>query len=219
MTPTKRLPANQRHEFLLAEARNLVREEGADALTLISLAKRAGVTKPITYRHFRNREGLLVSLYRQFDEDQMLAMDAALETASKDLEETAGIIAASFVDCAIAAGTELGWLVPALQTSPALSGFWKECRERHIARVTEVLEPLAATPLKRPTLLALMGASDALAEAAAAKAIARPEAIATLTTTIVHLVSATQAAAAAPTNGRAGGGRSRTATGGGSAKA
>jgi AcrR family transcriptional regulator len=189
MTPTKRLPAKKRHEFLLAEARNLVREEGADALTLITLAKRAGVTKPITYRHFGNREGLLLSLYRQFDDDQMQAMDAALERTSKDLAETARVVAASFVDCALSAGTELSWLVSALQTSPALNSFWKQCRERHTVRVAEIFQPFAQAPLTKPSLLVLMGASDTLSEAATASIITRHEAITALAATMVNLVS------------------------------
>lgn len=185
---TKRLPADQRREFLLAHARDIVREQGADALTLISLARRAGVTKPITYRHFGTREGLLVSLYRQFDDEQTRSMNAALMSASESATETVSVVATSYVDCALAAGTELGWLAPALQTSPTLSAFWQECRARHLSRLGEILEPFAKTPADLPTLLAMTGAADALSEAATTSAISREEAITTLAATILRLL-------------------------------
>ncbi|MHC8285601.1 helix-turn-helix domain-containing protein [Pseudomonas sp. XS1P51] len=34
---------------------------GTDALTLATLAERAGVTKPVAYEHFRTRSGLLIT--------------------------------------------------------------------------------------------------------------------------------------------------------------
>ncbi len=185
---TKRLPADQRHEFLLGLARDVIREHGADALTLISLARHAGVTKPITYRHFGTREGLLVELYRQFEDEQTESMNADLVSASESVSETVAIVAASYVDCALSAGAELGWLTPALQTSPKLSTFWKECRARHLSRLGEILTPFTRVTLDLPTLLAMTGAADALSEAATSNAISREEAISTLAATISRLL-------------------------------
>jgi len=48
---SSRLPKAERRQ-LLAIALVIVREEGADRLTLGHLAARAGVSKPITYEHF-----------------------------------------------------------------------------------------------------------------------------------------------------------------------
>lgn len=194
---TKRLPASERHDVLLTHARGLVREQGVDALTLISLAHRAGVSKPITYRHFGTREGLLIALYRQFDDEQTRAMDAALNSASQSVDETITIVATSYVDCALAAGIELGWLAPALQTSPSLSTFWKECRSRHLTRLGEVLAPFADATLDLPALLAMTGAADALSEAATTNTISRTEAITTLATTISQLLEHADAAGSA----------------------
>src|SRR5689334_13006179 len=58
----KRLSKTERRAQLLAVARDIVRESGSDALTLASLAERAGVTRPIAYEHFETRAGLLVAL-------------------------------------------------------------------------------------------------------------------------------------------------------------
>lgn len=186
---TKRLPSEQRLEHLLDCARALVREQGADALTLISLAKRAGVTKPITYRHFGTRDGLLTALYRQFDDEQTRAMEMALEAGTPDTAQTARIMATSYVDCALAAGTEMGWLSRALQTSPALATYFKSCRARHLERLGKVLSPFSRSPLGLPTLLAITGAADSLSEAATAGAISREEAISALTQTMMQPLS------------------------------
>ena len=41
----------------------VVAESGADALTMGSLADRAGISKPVVYEHFRRRSGLLIAQY------------------------------------------------------------------------------------------------------------------------------------------------------------
>ena len=61
---------DQRRAQLLETAAVIVRAEGTDALTLARLAEQAGVTKPIAYEHFGTRAGLLIALYRYFDERQ-----------------------------------------------------------------------------------------------------------------------------------------------------
>ena len=55
-----RLSSASRRRQLLAVALSIVREEGADRLTLGHLAQRAGVSKPVAYDHFGTRSGLLI---------------------------------------------------------------------------------------------------------------------------------------------------------------
>ncbi|WP_404799983.1 TetR/AcrR family transcriptional regulator [Actinoalloteichus fjordicus] len=47
-------------------------------MTLRRLAERAGVSRPIAYDHFTTREGLLMALYQQYDEQIGPAIRAAL---------------------------------------------------------------------------------------------------------------------------------------------
>ena len=63
----KRLTREQRLEQLLAVSRQVIAEEGSDALSLGRLADAAGITKPTVYDHFGTREGLLTALYRDFE--------------------------------------------------------------------------------------------------------------------------------------------------------
>ena len=58
-TPT-RLSKQARREQLLDVAVAIVRTQGADGLTLVTLAEAAGVSRPITYDHFGTRPGLLL---------------------------------------------------------------------------------------------------------------------------------------------------------------
>lgn len=60
--PSERRDAARNRELLLAAARELISEGGAEALTMDSLAARAGVGKGTVFRRFGSRAGLMVSL-------------------------------------------------------------------------------------------------------------------------------------------------------------
>lgn len=75
-----RADAQKNYDQLLAVARDVVREDGAEA-SLRDIARRAGVGLGTLYRHFPTREALLEVLLRaRFDE---------LTTAADELEATA----------------------------------------------------------------------------------------------------------------------------------
>jgi AcrR family transcriptional regulator len=62
---------------LLAAARALVEQEGVPALTMASVAERAGVTRRSVYLHFATRTELITALYEYVNETAELA--ASLE--------------------------------------------------------------------------------------------------------------------------------------------
>ncbi len=75
-----RADARKNYDHLLAVARAVVTEHGADA-SLRDVARRAGVGLGTLYRHFPTREALLEALLRaSFDE--LAAQAAELETSS-----------------------------------------------------------------------------------------------------------------------------------------
>lgn len=51
---------------LLAAAKELVAEDGLDALTVVAVAKRAGLNRSTAYQHFRQREELVDAVGVQF---------------------------------------------------------------------------------------------------------------------------------------------------------
>ncbi|GAB2639129.1 TetR/AcrR family transcriptional regulator [Nocardia goodfellowii] len=58
----ERADAARNRQLLLDAAQQLVREQGADGLTMDALAKRAGVGKGTVFRRFGNRSGLMRAL-------------------------------------------------------------------------------------------------------------------------------------------------------------
>lgn len=83
--PTFQSP--RRRQQLLETARLIVREEGADRLTLSHLAVRAGVSKPVTYEHFETRTGLLIELYRWIDTERIAAFRTLMAPEGKSTGE------------------------------------------------------------------------------------------------------------------------------------
>ncbi len=65
-TPRRRLWAPQRRRQLLDVAAQMLRDHGVDGLRLGDLAIAAGVTKPVVYRHFPNRQALIIALMRDY---------------------------------------------------------------------------------------------------------------------------------------------------------
>jgi AcrR family transcriptional regulator len=57
--------AAERREALLDTAKELVVAEGADSVTMGTVADRAGVTRALVYKHFDNRDDVLAALYRR----------------------------------------------------------------------------------------------------------------------------------------------------------
>jgi AcrR family transcriptional regulator len=73
----------QRLRALLSAARDVVAEEGPDALTLGTLAQRVGLSRPSVYEYFRSRDDLVAAIV----EDEMPRWEAEL-TASVDRESS-----------------------------------------------------------------------------------------------------------------------------------
>jgi AcrR family transcriptional regulator len=70
---------------LLDVADRLIDEDQAGSLSLREVARRAGVSAPATYRHFRDKEALLVALAKKGFDDFAVALKAALADAGDPL--------------------------------------------------------------------------------------------------------------------------------------
>lgn len=178
----RRMPREERRNQLLETAASIVRAEGTDALTLARLAEQAGVTKPIAYDHFGTRAGLLIALYRYFDERQAQAVQTALATQAKSLEDVVKILSAAYVDCVLQAGPEFGAIAAALSASEEMDDFRQALREGYVDQYLAALARFAPLtgPEGRAVLLGVIGAADILSQAATAGRMSRAEAIAAL---------------------------------------
>lgn len=190
--PRRRLSRADRQRQLLDVAWRLVREEGSEALTLARLADQAGVTKPIVYDHFITRSGLLAALYKDFDARQMAVINAAIEASEPELESRAQVIASSFVECVLLQGREIPGVSAALSGSPELERIKRECEGKFLDKCRAVLEPFAGTKgVGQAGLRAMLGAAEALSNAAATGEISADEAKQELFVSIVAMVGRT----------------------------
>ncbi len=185
----RRLSRQERHAQLIDTARRLVREEGTDALTLGRLAEQAGVTKPVVYDHFETRNGLLVALYRDYDARQGSIMDAALTACAPTLAARAEVIASAYVGCVLTQGQEIPGVAAALAGAPEMDALKRSYQAGFIAKCRALLEPFTAGgSLTLAALWAMLGAADALSEAAARGEIAKEEAVEELRCSILSMV-------------------------------
>lgn len=168
----------------------IVREEGTDALTLPRLAEQAGVAKPVVYDHFSTRPGLLAALYQDFDSRQTAIMDAALQSGAPTLADRAAVIASSYVDCVLLQGREIPGVIAALASSPELERIKRDYEVIFMEKCRLALVPFAeARHIALPGLWAMLGAAEALSNAAASGDITATEAKDELSGTIVAMVA------------------------------
>lgn len=188
--PRRRLSREDRLRQLLDVAWQLVRDEGTEALTLGRLAELAGVTKPVVYDHFVTRAGLLTALYADFDGRQNQVFADAIEASNATLEDRAWVIASSYVDCVLLQGREIPGVIAALSSSPELETLKRRYEAIFLDKCHDALSPFApGGSVSRAGLRAMLGAAEALSQAAASGEISREEAQQELLATILAMVS------------------------------
>ena len=87
-----RLPAAQRREQLLDTAARLFAEHGYSKTTTAQLAKSAGVTEPIIYRHFKSKHELFIALIDRTGEDTIQTWERHLADAANPAERIRRLI-------------------------------------------------------------------------------------------------------------------------------
>lgn len=162
-----RLSKPERRQQLLETARLIVREEGADRLTLGHLAVRAGVSKPVTYEHFETRTGLLIELYRWIDTERITAFRMLMAQENRPAKETISALAKTYLACGTDQGDEFHAVGAALAGSEEKAGVYQELVDAVIEMFVEVLRPHSNLRLDTLALssLALVASGDALTSA------------------------------------------------------
>lgn len=185
----RRLPREARTRQLLEVSWALIGNEGTDALTLGRLAEIAGVTKPVVYDHFGTRNGLLAALYEDYDLRQTALFDAAVAAAKATLADKARIIAAAYVDCVLTQGREIQGVLAALSGSPELADVKRRYQKAFIEKCARVLAPFAGPAgVSHASLWAMLGAADALSDAALVGDITAEQAKEELRQTLLGMV-------------------------------
>ena len=179
--PRRRLPQAERRRQLLTVARRIVREEGADRLTLGHLATRAGVSKPVVYDHFGTRSGLLIDLYRWIDTEKVHAFQEAMALGRRSLDDTLGMLAEAYIDCVADEDGEFQAVGAALAGNEERAVVHEELVMATVRMFVSVLQPytrLAPADLEL-RCIGLIGAGDALATATVRGKCSRSQAVET----------------------------------------
>lgn len=163
----RRLSGAERKRQLLDTALLIVREEGADRLTLGHLAARAGVSKPVAYDHFGTRSGLLIELYRWIDFERVEAFRASMAVGERSRGETVRTLAAAYIDCAADTSGEFHAVGAALAGSEEKAAVFQQLLDNSVEMFVSVLTPHCALPPAelRRRCIGLVGAGEALSGA------------------------------------------------------
>ncbi|MEV7056481.1 TetR/AcrR family transcriptional regulator [Streptomyces microflavus] len=163
-TTSTRLSKQARREQLLNTAVTIVRTQGADGLTLVTLAEAAGVSRPIVYDHFGTRPGLLLALYRRLDERHRAAIAEALQEAGPTAGEIARVISAAYFACATDM-PELGSISAALKGNPEMGTIQREMLGSYTDLMAAALLPHSglAPEALRLRCVGVLGAAEAVA--------------------------------------------------------
>ncbi|CAB3654615.1 hypothetical protein LMG26690_00236 [Achromobacter animicus] len=188
-SPRRRLSKDARQRQLIDVSWALIRDEGTDALTLGRLAEQAGVSKPVVYDHFGTRNGLLAALYQDFDQRQTAIIDDAIAASKPTLQDKADVIATRYVECVSAQGREIPGVLAALNGSPELAAVKTQYQHAFIRKCQDILAPFAGSPgVALASLWGMLGAADALSQAAVAGEITQQAARDELFRIIVNMV-------------------------------
>ena len=163
-TPPMRLSKQARREQLLDAALALVREQGADGLTLVTLAEAAGVSRPITYDHFGTRTGLLLALYRRLEERHRAAVTEALRSAEPAADAVARVMSTAYFACATDM-PEFTAVSAALKGNPEAEALQHELLDDYTEVMVAALAPHSPLPTDALHLrcIAVLGAAEAIA--------------------------------------------------------
>lgn len=159
-----RLLKEERRRQLLDTALGIIREEGADRLTLGYLATQAGVSKPIAYEHFATRVGLLTALYKLLDEQQLHILQEALTRVQQNLRDTADILATAYIRCSVDTGGEWHAVQAALAGSEEMGAVQQELLAGYVQLFSATLAPHSSfTPAAlHRCCVGLVGAGESL---------------------------------------------------------
>jgi AcrR family transcriptional regulator len=144
-----RLPRAERERQMLETAHALFAERGYAEVTMDEVASAVGVTKPLLYNYFGNKERLYAACMAPAADGLAEAIVSAVRSADAPAEALAAGVRAFF---AFLAGDREGWRVLFDETKPA-----------HVAEYRDRLARLVnPDPAVEPLIVAVLGAAEAL---------------------------------------------------------
>lgn len=176
----RRLSKAARRRQLLETALTVIREDGADRLTLGYLATCADVSKPVVYDHFATRSDLLIALYRWIDSERIDAFHRAMAETSADRDTVIDSLASAYIRCAADLTGEFYIVGAALAGSPEKAEVFAELLDQSVAMFLAVIQPFNDAPadVTGQRCIGLVGAGEGLSAAIIRGKLTETEAIA-----------------------------------------
>lgn len=141
---SKRMSKDARRDQLLSVAKDIIKNDGTDALTLKTLADKAGVTKPLTYTHFSTRQNLLIQIYKQCDEQIIATMNESIECQPRTMTHAAKVAACAYVDCVCRCGALYEAVIAALQAYPEHKHIRTQIRDYFVNAYHKIFQPVVS---------------------------------------------------------------------------
>jgi AcrR family transcriptional regulator len=135
--------ADERRRLLLDAATDVVRQQGPRA-SMEAMAAAGGVTKPILYRHFGDRRGLVTAIGERFQDELGGAIGAALESFGRTNER--GAVLRATIDAYLSLVERETELYRFLVQQDARTG--NEVSSAFVARVVEQVTAVLAAGLQ-----------------------------------------------------------------------
>lgn len=118
-TTADRLGPDERRATILAAGWELLLEAGPQAVKIDAVVARVGVTRPIFYRHFRDRTDLIAAMYADYADD-MSARTMAVAAQGLPLPELLRALFSAYLDCVADRGPAVRALVSHAAELPEL---------------------------------------------------------------------------------------------------
>jgi AcrR family transcriptional regulator len=157
---SSRLPRAAREQQMLAAARGLFAQRGYAGVTMDEVAGAVGVTKPLLYTYFGNKEQLFLAGMQPAAEKLLASVVEAVRGAATPAAALRDGLHAYF---AFLDADQVAWRVLYDETLPAggeIARHVAEYRER-LARLVTAALPVEG-PAVEPLAIAILGAAEAL---------------------------------------------------------
>ena len=141
----KRLPTAERRSLIVEAAGRLFGERGYDATRLDDIAGAAGVTKPVVYRHFDDKQALYLELLARHRDD--LSGFAGAIPASGTVEERLRAVLEVWLAYVEAHAYQWKMLFRDSGGGPEIGAFRLEVHARARAVLAGLIDALSQTPI------------------------------------------------------------------------
>lgn len=178
---TRRLWAPERRRQLLQVAGQLLAEAGVDGVRIPDVARAAGVSRPVVYKHFASRQALLIGLLERWEEELSARFEAALEGAGPELEPALEIVLDNTMDALEAQGPGAWRLLGAAGPDPEIERVAQIARDQLSSPWLRRIQAVLAVDERQARAICAMSlaVSRAVVDRWLAGELSREEAVAT----------------------------------------